>query len=160
MTIAIAVQTQGDHDILEYSGPINAEAEVYLTQILSKISQKVKIDLSGVSSVNSCGVRSWINFMRELEAKGHEITFEKCAAEVVMQFNMIPSFKGPAKVNSLFGNYVCDNCGAEREILFESGKNLPASPDDELEEVICASCSHVMELDELEEEFFAFLKTA
>ena len=45
-------------------------------------------------------------------------------------------------------------------VLFENGKNMPKTPDDELSEVKCDNCGAEMEMDELEEEFFGFLESA
>lgn len=145
-------------DHVEYSGPIDAEAEVHLEQLKEKLGAKIVFNFKSVGAVNSCGVRSWINFMRDLEKdSSRDISFEECPGDIVMQINMIPSFKSSAKINSVYGAYVCDECGHEDSVLFENGKNLPNSPSDELPEVKCSQCGSEMELEEMEEEYFAFL---
>ena len=92
-----------------------------------------------------------------MEAKNPEILFEHCTPEVVMQINMIPSFKGSAKVMSVYGNFICDDCGEEKEELFTSGVNLPEGDSIELDPIDCPKCGSEMELEEMEDEFFAFL---
>ena len=94
--------------------------------------------------------------MRGFE-KNRELVFEECTSEIVMQINMIPSFKGSAKVKSVYGSYSCEYCGHSQVHLFEEGKNFPANPNDTVEEVNCSNCQKTMEMEELEEEFFAFL---
>ena len=95
--------------------------------------------------------------LRDVETKNPEIIFEQCTPEVVMQINMIPSFKGSAKVKSVYGNFVCDECGEEKEELFTDGENLPSGDDIQLDEISCPNCGAEMELEEMEDEFFAFL---
>ena len=95
--------------------------------------------------------------MRELQQAGRDIIFEECTSEIIMQINMIPSFKGKASITSLYAGYVCDECGHEDNILFVNGKNLPDDPDAELDAVMCSECGAEMELEEMAEEFFAFL---
>ena len=156
MTVNIDIQQKDGWEVLTYSGPINEEAEVHLTQIVSQLGTKVRINFKKVSMVNSCGVRGWVNFMRELE-QNREIIYEECTSEIVMQINMIPSFKGGANVESVYGSYSCDECGHNEEVFFEKGKNLPASEDDDIDAVKCSQCGAEMEMEELEDEFFAFV---
>ncbi|SME97058.1 hypothetical protein [Pseudobacteriovorax antillogorgiicola] len=157
MGISINLVQKDNWDLVEYVGPIDAEAEVHLEQLLSKLGSQIKFNFKQVESVNSCGVRSWINFMRELEKGDRKIVFEECTSEIVMQINMIPSFKGKAEVKSVYGCYICDECGNEESVLFEAGKNLPSGPITELPGKACSQCGSEMELEEMEEEYFAFL---
>jgi anti-anti-sigma regulatory factor len=156
MEISIDLQQKDNCDYVRYTGPINEEAEVYLTQLLARLGSKVIINLGNVKYVNSCGVRGWINFMRELD-ETREVVLEECTSEIVMQINMIPSFKGKAKVKSVYAAYECDSCGHEMNVLFEEGKNLPTSPEDQIAPTLCPQCQSPMEMLELEEEFFSFL---
>lgn len=160
MGVTINLTQKNDCDYVEYTGPINAESEVYLDQLIPKLGKKICFNFKQVESVNSCGVRSWINFMRELEKDDREIVFEECTSEIIMQINMIPNFMGTARIKSLYGSFVCDECGFEKVVLFKSGENLPKPPVDELPPVDCPQCSSLMELEELEEEYFAFLEGA
>lgn len=158
MGINIQISQKNDWDQVSYTGPIDAEAEVHLSQLLPKVGkQHIVFNFKNVSTVNSCGVRSWINFMRELQKSDRTIVFEECVPEVVMQINMIPSFKGKAFIKSVYGSVTCDACGHEDKLLFESGKNLPTSPDQGIGEVTCSQCKAPMQLEEVEEEYFAFV---
>ena len=157
MGITINLVQKDNWDLVEYVGPIDAEAEVHLDQLLAKLGGQIKFNFKQVESVNSCGVRSWINFMRELEKGNRKVVFEECTSEIVMQINMIPSFKGTAQIKSVYGCYICDECGNEETVLFEEGKNLPDNPVTELPGISCSQCSSEMELEEMEEEYFAFL---
>lgn len=157
MGISIQIVQKNGWDQVNYVGPIDAEAEVHLSQLYPKLGKQIVFNFKDVSSVNSCGVRSWINFMRELQKSQRTVAFEECTAEIVMQMNMIPSFKGNADIRSVYGSFGCEKCGHEADILFESGKNLPASSDQGLAPVACPKCKSEMQLEEMEEEYFAFL---
>ena len=152
MDINIQLMQKDDRDYVTYVGPIDAEAEVHLTQLLPKLGDKVTFNFQQVETVNSCGVRSWINFMRELQQAGRDIIFEECTSEIIMQINMIPSSKEKRLLPPCTRVY--DECGHEDNILFVNGKNLPDDPDAELDAVMCSECGAEMELEEMAEEFF------
>ncbi len=158
MGINIQISQKNEWCLVNYTGPIDAEAEVHLSQLLPKVSKhNVVFNFKNVSTVNSCGVRSWINFMRELQKDQQTIVFEECVPEIVMQINMIPSFKGKAFIKSVYGSLICDACGHDEKMLFESGKNLPSSIDQGIAEMACQQCKAPMQLEEVEEEYFAFI---
>jgi hypothetical protein len=159
MDIALQVTHENGVDRVRYVGPINEESEVHLGQLLSKLGPKCEINFSGIEYVNSCGVRAWINFMRELE-KGRQVSFVECPPEIVMQINMIPSFRGKASVKSVFASYECSSCGHNEQILFEHGRNMPANDGSSIPPVKCVKCGEDMEMEEMEDEYFAFTVAA
>jgi len=159
MGISIQIARNGDWEKLTYIGPINEDSEMHLPPLLQTLGKQVIVNFRQVENVNSCGVRAWITFMRDLE-KGRSIIFEECTPEIVSQINMIPNFKGTADVQSLYGSYTCPGCGHQQNHLFTKGKNIPASSGDGAEAVKCAKCGNQSELDELEEEFFAWVDNA
>ncbi len=160
--MALSVQTQqtGDFEVVRLIGHINEDAEVALQDLANKVPSKIIFNLKQVESVNSCGVRAWINFMRQI-SENRTIIFEECTPDIVMQINMIPSFKNNARVKSVYAPYSCGSCGNEEKVLFAEGKNLPKPGEDlNLPEVKCSKCSGAMEMQELEDEFFAFQMAA
>ena len=159
MEITFTIENKGDFDQVNFAGDINEDAEIHLTKLLDTLKDKVVFNLRAISSVNSCGVRAWINFIREAE-QNRTLTFEECTPEIVSQINMIPNFRGTAQVKSVYASYACDSCDNEQLKLFEKGRNLPSSSEDEIEELKCPKCGELMEMDELEEEFFSWLDVA
>ena len=160
MEISIQLAQQNGKDYVKYNGPINEEAEVHLTRLIETLGNNVVFNFRNVEYVNSCGVRAWINFMRELE-KGRSVTFEECTPEIVMQMNMIPSFKSSASVFSVYASYHCDNCDNRQFEIFVNGKNLPVSEDAQLPPINCKKCgTKNIEMEELEDEFFAFARAS
>lgn len=140
-----------------FSGQINEDAEVPLAELNEKVGDHCVFNLKDIEAINSLGVRAWINFLRNFEQKRH-LVFEECPPEVVNQINMIPNFKGKAKIRSLYAGYICENCGATKMELFKEGENLPRKPGEEpLPEIKCANCGTTMELEELEDEYFGWI---
>jgi anti-anti-sigma regulatory factor/DNA-directed RNA polymerase subunit RPC12/RpoP len=153
----------GQHEgweLLGLAGSIDEDAEIQFDQVKSKLSEKIIFDFRSVTLINSCGVRSWINFLREIQGN-RQIRFQHCTPDVISQINMIPNFLGKARVDSLYADYSCNSCGHQTKFFFEKGKNLPDSSSNlALPEVKCEQCGEPMEMDEMEEEFFSFLDAA
>ena len=156
MDLNLRIENRDDRELVYFNGQINEDAEVVLGNLKAKLGSQCIFNFKDIKSINSCGVRAWINFMRDIEA-GRRIAFEECPPEVVSQINMIPNFKGKAEIRSVYASYSCENCDHQKWQLFEKGKNLPQKLVSELPQVRCPKCQEVMEMEELEDEFFGWL---
>jgi hypothetical protein len=156
MGVTGQISKQGDWEKLSLFGEINEDADVYFPKLLPALGKNIIVNFKSISSVNSCGVRAWITFMRELE-KGRSVVFEECTPDIISQINMIPNFRGKATIQSVYGSYTCPNCGNSNLHLFTKDVNLPRSAGDGAGDVPCAKCGKPSEMDELEEEFFAWI---
>lgn len=157
MELTYKLEDHGSFDRISLSGNINEDAEVVLEQMQSSVTKDTVFNFGGVKMVNSCGVRAWINFLREVSGN-KKLVFEECTPEIVGQINMIPNFRGEAEVRSVYADFACENCDHSEWKLFKEGENLPTNPEDfEAEKYKCPSCGDTLEMEELEEEFFAFL---
>jgi hypothetical protein len=123
---------------------------------IKKLGSPLVFNFKGVTSINSCGIRTWVNFLKELGKT--EISYEECPPLIVRQLNMVPSFLGTARVLSVFVPYVCDNCETEKLMPVAADKfakgtiNVP-------EAFTCDNCKKgEMELDGQREQYFAFAK--
>ncbi len=159
MGITLHIEKKGQWEQLMYAGPINEDTEVHLKPMITSLGPNVIFNFRKVEYVNSCGVRAWINFLREVE-KNRKIIFEECTPEIVSQINMIPNFKGTAHIKSVYASYACDSCDAQKWVLFEEGRNLPQSSADGVTAPKCDKCGAEMEMEELEDEFFAWIDAA
>ena len=160
MTISINHVQKNGLDHVSYSGPLNAASEVYLSQLLPTLGDHIRFSLEHVTEVNSCGVRSWIHFIRSLDQKGAKLTLTECPEAIVLRMNLIPSFKGCAEIESVYGSYFCDRCELTEQVLFKVGLNLPKpSPQTKVAKKMCSSCGLEMEFSESEAEYFSFLVT-
>lgn len=156
MGVSGQISKNGDSEKLTLVGDINEDADIYFPTLLTALGKNVIVNFKDVSSINSCGVRAWITFLREFEA-GRSVTFEECTPDIISQINMIPNFRGKSVVYSVYAGYTCQNCGNAQLHLFTAGQNMPASADAGAGAVACVKCSKPTEMDELEEEFFAWL---
>ena len=119
-------------------------------------NSQVNIEMTGIKSINSCGIREWIKWMGT--ASGAAITFENCPKVIVDQINMVDGFlPATGKVKSFQVPYYNDDSGSEKNVLFrygtefdDSSVNPPASVKDEE--------GNEMEMDVIESKYFKFLK--
>ncbi len=123
---------------------------------IRKIEGSFTFNFKELNSINSCGVRSWVNFMKEISNR--EVSYEECPPLVVRQMNMVPSFVGHARIVSVFIPYVCDGCEAEKLVLVDSGVFSGGKVQIE-ESFACDSCKEEeMVIDGNPEQYFAFAK--
>jgi hypothetical protein len=116
------------------------------------IRTRLRLELSGISRINSCGVREWVNFMRSLPPEC-EVELDRCPPSVVAQLNMISNFAGSARILSVQAPYVCEACGNEENVLLTVTPGV--SP--EIGARRCRSCGGEMEFDDIQDSYFAFL---
>lgn len=121
-----------------------------------KLKGPIVFNFRFVTAINSCGVRNWVNFLKQIS--DWEIYYEDCPPLVVRQLNMVPSFVGHAQVISVFGAYVCDVCDAEKMVLIQQERfkkgvvNIP-------EAIECESCKKgEMEFDGQPQQYFSFAR--
>lgn len=119
-------------------------------------SPAIDVELSGLKSINSCGIREWIKWMGT--ASGAQISFSNCPKVIVDQINMVDGFlPATGKVNSFYVPYYNDDAGSEKNVLFRYGTEFtdssvtpPASVKDEE--------GNDMEMDVIESKYFKFIK--
>ncbi len=151
--IKIDIKPEGTGTRVTLSGVIDEDTTF---EALKSVSGPIIVNFKGVTSINSCGIRSWVNTVKELSSVG--IIYEECTPLIVRQMNMVPSFVGHAKVRSVFVPYVCEECDAESMKLassseFENGNVTVA------ETMKCTSCEKgEMEIDGNPKQYFAFAK--
>jgi hypothetical protein len=116
----------------------------------------VELQLAGVKSINSCGIREWIKWVGT--AGSSPVQYHQCPKIIVDQINMVQGFLPPmGKVMSFFVPYYSDEAGTEKTVLFTHGQEygdqglqtLPEVQDDQ---------GNPMEMDVVEAKYFKFLK--
>jgi hypothetical protein len=136
------------------AGTIDEDAD--FTQLSLSGAGQIEIQMSGLKSINSCGIREWIKWMSTAPAAN--ITFNECPKVIVDQINMVDGFLPTnAKVQSFFVPYYNDDSGAEKNVLFRLGTEFtetnvapPAEVKDE--------DGNPMEMDVIESKYFKFIK--
>jgi len=145
--------TSGGRKVVMLKGVIDEDTDF---ENIKKLGSPLVFNFKNVTSINSCGIRTWVNFLKELGKA--EISYEECPPLIVRQLNMVPSFQGPAKVLSVFVPYVCDNCETEKLVAVSAEKFAGGAPSVP-ETMTCDACKKgEMELDGQREQYFAFAK--
>jgi CheY-like chemotaxis protein len=122
-------------------------------------TRNLVFDMSGVRYMNSTGIRKWVDFLEELDAD-MSYSFVRCSSGFVMQLSLVGRAAGRGQVISFMAPYRCENCDRESEHLIKTadlhmsgGQGVPEPP-----RFDCAICGEPLELDEMPERFFAFMR--
>jgi len=142
----------GERLRVQLRGEVNENAD--FTELGRQLRGDVTLLLDGITRINSCGVREWVNFMRDLRVDS--LVFARCAPVVVLQLNAIYNFRGPARVESFLAPYVCETCHVDEYKLLEVAEHFPEKTLN-VPAFRCSRCKGVMTFDELPERYLAFL---
>jgi hypothetical protein len=148
------IDTRGDRMVVLLRGEINENAD--LTELQRHLHGQVTLVLEAVTRINSCGVREWVNLMRELD-EVTDLVFARCSPTVVTQLNSIYNFRGRARVASFFAPYVCEVCRVDEYKLLDVEEHFPDRTELHVPAFRCPRCGGVMMFDELAERYLAFL---
>ena len=151
------VHRKDDMTYVKLSGVIDEDNE--LTDLTDKIpGGTAVIDLSEIERINSCGVRDWVNWLGKIEKNGAKPVLVECSPAIVAQINLVNNFTGAGVVKSFFAPYFCPNCDREKVLLVEAAELGPAPH--KAPTCRCDECDGVMDFDDMEDSYFAFLSTA
>jgi len=139
---------------LTLEGVVDEFADV---SFFAHLHGRVVVHLRGVRRINSFGVRLWIDATRAIPADA-DVTFVEVSAVMVEQVNLVTGFFGQGRMISFVAPMACPGCSFTTDQLFavadcpatEAGVRLPARR--------CPSCGGPLELDDIEEQFLAFLQ--
>jgi hypothetical protein len=114
------------------------------------------LNFSGVTAINSLGIRSWVNFLKDVGDT--HVVYEECPPLIVRQMNMVPSFLGKSQVASVFIPYICDECENEKIVLVTEDK-FKGGQIQVQANLVCDKCQKgEMEFDGQPKQYFAFVK--
>jgi anti-anti-sigma regulatory factor/predicted RNA-binding Zn-ribbon protein involved in translation (DUF1610 family) len=123
-----------------------------LSELLGVSSGRpLRLDLSEVEQVNSCGVREWLHFVQQLTRQRQTFELLRCPPVFVRQLNMISNFGGSATVRSVLLPYWCQACGHEAQVEYDlqaAGTIAESLP--------CPQCGSSAEFDDLPETYLSF----
>ena len=147
----------GSETVVKLAGHIDEDATFANLDLAG--TNKVVIDLDGVTAINSCGIREWIKWIRTAPAST-PVTYKNCPKVIVDQINMVAGFlPDNGQVESFYVPYYNDDTGNEKMILFKAGaefKNGEVFPPAEVK----GDEGEVMEMDVIEAKYFKFLQKA
>lgn len=129
------------------SGFISEKAEMEPSEV--KGGGRCIIDAGGILSINSYGVRTWVNFLNAVCEKCSEVRIRRLPPVLVCQASMIPNFLASARVESFFTPWCCLECGHETLKLQDLDDHIP-------EKGICPECAGETEFDDIRDSYMAF----
>jgi hypothetical protein len=151
---AVKQQNASDYTVT-LKGHIDEDATFNNVQLAG--ANKVVVELDGVTSINSCGIREWIKWVRTAPP-GTAIIYRKCPKVIVDQINMVSGFlPETGKVESFYVPYYSEATGNEKMILFSEGvqfKNGEIYPPTDIKD----DSGEPMEMDVIEAKYFKFLQ--
>lgn len=104
----------------ELSGAIDEDATF---PTIDQIPTTLVLDLKGVRSINSCGIREWVRWLTPI-AKKAKISFVHCPKVIVDQMNMVEGFlPGNCIVDSFFVPYYCEETDDDAQVLMVRGRD-------------------------------------
>lgn len=119
----------------------------------------VVIDCSGVTFVNSYGMREWVRLMRALEGRG-PITLSGVADSLMTQMNLLPELAHRVRVVSFHAQYVCPGCGAEAVPLIDVAAHAVELAALRMPPVACPECGAAMEVADFPERYLSIFHPA
>lgn len=132
------------------------DEDIDFSQIPIAGHKQIDVQMSGIKSINSCGIREWIKWMGT--AGDAQITWHECPKVIVDQVNMVDGFlPAKGKVMSFFVPYYNDESGSEKNLLFRYGtefKEGSVNPPAEVKD----DDGNAMEMDVIESKYFKFIK--
>jgi anti-anti-sigma regulatory factor len=154
MSLSWRIKERAGFTNVEFNGEIDENTD--FSELHRKLSGSVVFHLGQVRRINSCGVREWINFVRDLPNVS-ELTFSHCSPAIVTQLNMIYNFRGNAKLRSFYAPYICESCNAEEQKLIDVEEQFGSGDIYNVPDYECEKCSEPLEFDDLPDRYLAFL---
>ena len=154
-TVVFRKEIQGDSTLITIQGAI--DESVILKGVLDAGSRRIAVDLSGVTRINSCGIREWMSAVEAIPA-GQEVEFIRVSRPMVKQFNQVAGFGGRGRVVSFFAPYYCSGCDLEESILLSIPDHRDELLADAAPEFRCENCGERLSFDDLEERYFGFIE--
>lgn len=125
-------------------------------EALKMASEPLRLNLGGLSKLNSIGIRNFLRFLADWGPK--EIYYERATSEFIDQVNMIPSMRGvanQAKILSFNVPWQCLSCDHEDEVFMTADAVEPVLEDGGEPVRKCPKCNADMAL--LVDSYFDFL---
>jgi anti-anti-sigma regulatory factor len=152
------VQQLDDFTYVKVAGVIDEDNE--LQPLAGRIRGRlVVIDLSTVRDVNNCGVRDWVKWRETVQGRGVAVVLVECSAAIVAKLNSVSNFNDGGFIKSFYVPYYCAACSTEKAMLVDMDEFRGEGPV-RAPTCRCDSCDQVMQFDDMEESYFAFVAHA
>lgn len=145
---------EGENVIVELVGQIDESAS--FPELKSE--GLIKINLRGISRLNSVGTRAWCLWIQRFRAPA-EIVLIECPVIMVKNFTLVKGFLNDrCRIYSFIVPYYSERTGERRDILLTWGKDFDSKGLLRLPEVT-DKAGNPMEADVIPESYFAFISS-
>ena len=152
--LSFSVEATQDTVAVEFSGRLSEYAQLEEVADQLPAGCSLVLDVGGIRRLNSIGVRKWIEFMEQCRRHCGSIEIRNCPEAFVSQVNTVSGFAHGREIASVFAPYLCESCGAEKDVLIDVSERLGIT----LPEPVCDHDAEPMIFDDLEEVYFGFLQ--
>ncbi|NBX16620.1 MAG: hypothetical protein EBR09_04570 [Proteobacteria bacterium] len=142
---------QADTILLRFDGEIHENFKS--KQISIPKAASYVVNLSGLKSINSLGIREWSTFVAIL-CRNANVTLDECSVVFIDQANIVPQILAASKVTSFFAPYFCPQCNLELNCKLSTTTHRKRLQERRAPQII-HSCGAELQFDALEESFFA-----
>tara|TARA_R110002072_G_scaffold534_5_gene3750 strand:+ start:7520 stop:7993 length:474 start_codon:yes stop_codon:yes gene_type:complete len=151
--LELQVEIANDEVTVKLIGIIDEDAD--FSKVTDLNLKKYIFDFDQIKSINSCGIRDWINFINTIDDTA-AIIYRNCTQVIIEQMGMVKGFvKDGAVIESLYAPYFCEDCDDE----FKHHMKASDVSDMKAPDVKCPKCSGTnTEFDAIESQYFNFLK--
>ena len=134
-------------------GPIHEDAGLH-ARLAGVAQRKVLIHLGKVDHLNAFGVRDFVTWVRELEARGNTLYFVHCSPAAIAQIDQVRNFIGAGQVLSFAAPYFCESCDREQleSFIVQDVRGITEAP-----AALCPTCGGALSF-EGPPGYFQFLK--
>jgi hypothetical protein len=119
----------------------------------------LRLDLSGLTGLNSMSIGQWVRFIGRWGDRPFEL--HGCPPEFVDLINLIPAALGknpqPGCVKSILVPYMCEACGADHNFLVKMSDLVIDGEDVKVPENSCPACKHACRMAVDAGDYFLFL---
>jgi len=150
------VKSVKKNDTVEFifSGSIDESLANYLS-VFPNVPT-ITMNLEEIISINSVGIREWINLMTKLATS--KITLINCPKVFIDQVNMVKGFLPTnTHIESFYVPYFSETTNTEKKILFTKGKHFTDSSVNP-EDTITDNAGNTYEIDVVVNKYFKFIK--
>ena len=155
-------EIKGDTFYVVFEGALDGDLKLRPLGKEAKASgYHIQMDMSGITRIGSMGIKCWLDFLYELDEM-QKVTLLNCPNRVIEAINLVYYLSVRCQILSFYAPYICDSCEHTKEIFYQVEEIFPELKEN-MEFTIpimeCPNCKNEeMELDDIEEEYFRFLK--
>lgn len=153
-TLKVLSEDKGQTLILRFIGSIDEDAA--LNKVKVETGKKVVMDVGEVDSINSCGGREWVKWIKTIDSKIN-MNFINCGAVFLDYANMIDGFIPiNGAIESFKVPYYCEACDHLTIRKFES-RDVKTNGGEISSTIPCEKCNKDAEVDVIVPHFLKFL---